>query len=153
MPWALGMLAGCGQRPLAPIFDYTLLDGTPQDSRRWLGQVTLVDFWATTCSICVAEMTHTVALRQRHQARGFELLAVAMSYDAPARVAQFAEARALAFPVIIDNTGAIARAFGDVRATPTRFLIDRRGRVARQWVGTLDVSKLDAEIEKLLAET
>jgi peroxiredoxin len=149
---ALGSLGACGQRPRAPAYSYTLLDGTRQDSTRWLGHVTLVNFWATTCSICVAEMPQSIALRQQYQPHGFELLAVAMSHDPPARVAHFAESRALPFPVIIDNMGAIARAFGDVRVTPTWFLIDRQGRIAREWAGAPDMAALRPRIEGLLAE-
>ena len=75
-----------------------------------------------------------------------------MTTSAPARVAGFAESRRLPFGVVIDNTGAIARAFGDVALTPTTFLIDRRGAIARRYVGEPDFAALQTLVERLLAE-
>ncbi len=143
---------GCGSRETAPPFDYTLLDGTRASSAGLRGKVLLMNFWATSCAVCVAEMPAIVATHQRFRARGYETLAVAMQYDAPARVAGFAESRRLPFGVVIDNTGAIARAFGDVALTPTTFLIDRRGAIARRHVGAPDFAALHAQVETLLAE-
>lgn len=145
-------LGGCGRRVQAvPDVDYTLLDGTRANTRQLRGRVLLVNFWATSCAVCVAEMPQLVDLHQRHRARGFHTLAVAMSWDAPARVAHFAEQRALPFGVVIDNTGAFARAWGDVKVTPTSFVLDRQGAVAMHWQGAPDMPRLQALIEQLLA--
>ena len=62
------------------------LDGRRVDLAALRGQVVLVNFWATSCTTCVAEMPQLMALHQRFQPRAFETLAVAMSYDPPARV-------------------------------------------------------------------
>jgi peroxiredoxin len=118
-------LVACARREPAPAFEYTLLDGTRQASTALRGQVVLVNFWATSCAVCVKEMPQFAALHQALAGRGLQTLAVAMQHDAPAMVAEFAQRRALPFGVVIDNTGAIARAFGGVRATPTTLLIDR----------------------------
>jgi peroxiredoxin len=114
------------------------------------GKVVLVNFWATSCASCVAEMPQITATHQRFKARGFETVAVAMSYDPPARVADFAESRRLPFQVVIDNTGAIAKELGDVRVTPTTLLVDRQGRVVQRIVGEPDFGALNALIESLL---
>jgi peroxiredoxin len=98
-------------------------------------------------------MPQIVATHEKFRSRGFETLAVAMSYDPPAYVARFAESRRLPFGVAIDNTGAIARSFGDVQMTPTTFLIDRQGRVVKRYLGTPDFAALQALIGELLAET
>lgn len=149
---ALAAVTGCSrQAPTpAPEVAYTLLDGSPGRLSALQGQVVLVNFWATSCGICVQEMPMLAATRQKYAARGFELLAVAMQWDAPARVAQFASARALGFPVVIDNTGAVAQAFGNVQATPTNLLLDRQGRITQRWTGALHEADLHARIERLL---
>ena len=149
---AAGLLAGCESRRAAPEFGYTLLDGRQGHTRELRGKVLLVNFWATSCVSCVKEMPELVATHQRFKPRGYETLAVAMSYDPPAYVANFAETRRLPFGVVIDNTGAIARAFNDTSITPTTFLIDKRGLIVKRYVGEPDFAALHGLVEKLLAE-
>lgn len=136
----------------APPVGYTLLDGRQGTLQSLRGKVVLVNFWATSCAVCVKEMPRLVETHHRFQARGFETLAVAMRHDPPAYVVDFATRRRLPFPVAIDNTGAIADAFGDVAATPTTYLIDRRGEIVRRYVGEPDFAELHALLERLLSE-
>lgn len=145
-------LTGCAGRDPSPQFSFTLLDGQPGSSAELRGKVVLVNFWATSCVTCVKEMPQLVATHNRFASRGYETLAVAMSYDPPAFVANFAQSRQLPFGVVIDNTGAIARGFGDVQITPTTFLLDKRGGIVKRYVGEPDFAKLNALVEKLLAE-
>ncbi len=145
-------LVGCDTRDPAPQFNYTLLDGQKGSSQALRGKVLLVNFWATSCVTCVAEMPQIIATHQKFKTRGYDTLAVAMSYDPPAYVANFAQSRALPFGVVIDNTGAIANGFGDVQLTPTTFLIDKRGQIVKRYVGAPDFAALHTLVDKLLAE-
>jgi peroxiredoxin len=138
-------------RQNAPSVAYTLLDGTASSTDALRGKVVLVNFWATSCTTCVHEMPQIVATHERFKARGFETLAVAMSYDPPAAVMRFAESRKLPFGVVIDNTGAVARSFGDVRLTPTTVLINQRGEIVKRYVGEPDFAGLNRLVEALLA--
>ena len=139
-------------REPAPAVSYTLLDGSKASSETLRGKVLLVNFWATSCTTCVAEMPQIVATHEKFKSRGYETVAVAMSYDPPAYVARFAESRKLPFGVAIDNTGAIAKSFGDVQMTPTTFLIDKQGRVVKRYLGAPDFAALQTLIGELLAE-
>jgi len=112
-----------------------------------------VNFWATSCTTCVKEMPQVVATHNKFKDRGFDTLAVAMSYDPPAFVSRFAETRGLPFGVAIDNTGTVANAFGPVQMTPTTFLINKRGEIVKRFVGEPDFAALHGLIEQLLAET
>ena len=136
----------------APQVRYTLLDGSTQASADLKGKVVLVNFWATNCATCVKEMPQMVQTYEKYRGRGLDLVAVAMNYDPPAYVASFAESRKLPFKVAIDNTGAIAQSFGDVRLTPTTYLIDKRGRIVKRYVGEPDFAALHQLVEQLLAE-
>ena len=136
----------------APSVHYTLLDGKQLNSAQLKGQVVLVNFWATSCSTCVAEMPQVMATFEKYKSRGYQTVAVAMSYDPPAYVASFAETRKLPFGVAIDNTGEIARSFGQVQLTPTSFLINKRGEIVKRYVGAPDFTALHLLVEKLLAE-
>ncbi|MDH0868376.1 TlpA disulfide reductase family protein [Mitsuaria sp. GD03876] len=154
---AVGVGAGLAYEGLkpepAPRVDYVLLDGSKHTSAQaWTGKVMLVNFWATSCTTCVKEMPNVVATHQKYKDKGFDTLAVAMSYDPPAYVANYAETRALPFGVAMDSTGEIARSFGKVQLTPTTFLINKRGEIVKRFVGEPDFAALHGTIEKLLAE-
>lgn len=137
----------------APESTFVLLDGSRQSMAGLRGKVTLVNFWATSCSTCVAEMPALVAAYDKYHAQGFDTLAVAMSYDPPSYVVNFAQTRKLPFMVAIDNTGQLARAWGDVRLTPSSFLVNKRGEVVKRFVGAPDFPALHRLIEQLLAQS
>ena len=136
----------------APESTFVLLDGSRLTSAQLNGKVTLVNFWATSCTTCVAEMPKLIATHEKYQARGYETLAVAMSYDPPSYVVNFAQTRKLPFKVAIDNTGALARGWGDVRLTPTTYLVNKRGEIVKRYVGEPDFAELHRLIEELLAQ-
>jgi peroxiredoxin len=146
-------LAGCGAREAAPASTFVLLDGSQTTTTELKGKVTLVNFWATTCVSCVKEMPALVATYNKYQPQGFETLAVAMAYDPPAWVLNFAQTRQLPFKVALDNTGEIAKAWGDVKLTPTTYLVDKQGRIVKRYVGEPDMTALHKLIEELLAQT
>ena len=137
----------------APNVAYTLLDGRQSTTSQLRGKVVLVNFWSTDCSTCVKEMPNIIATHEKYKARGYDTLAVAMSYDPPAYVINFAETRKLPFGVAIDNTGAIAKSFGQVQLTPTSVLINKHGEIVKRYVGEPDFVALHRLVEKLLAET
>ena len=149
---SLGGLAGCSSRESAPASRFLLLDGSTLDSSALQGKVTLVNFWATTCTSCVAEMPDLIRTHQRFQPRGFETVAVAMSYDPVEWVLNFSQSRQLPFKVALDRNGELARSWGDVKLTPTTFLVDKRGRIVKRYVGPPDFAALHQLIEDLLAQ-
>ena len=136
----------------APASTFVLLDGSKKSTDDLKGKVTLVNFWATSCVTCVGEMPKVIATYDKYQARGYDTLAVAMSYDPPSYVVNFVETRKLPFKVAIDNTGAVAQAWGDVKLTPTTYIVNKRGEIVKRYVGEPDFAELHKLIEKLLAE-
>ena len=152
---ALGLslfLWGCAAER-APESSFVLLDGKTVTSKQLQGKVSLINFWATSCTSCVAEMPDLISTHNKYKDRGYETVAVAMSYDPPSYVVNFAQTRKLPFMVAIDNTGVVAREWGDVKLTPTTFLVNKRGEIVKRFVGTPDFSELHQLIDKLLAET
>jgi peroxiredoxin len=142
-----------GAKPMVPNVGYTLLDGSKATTADLRGKVVLMNFWATSCTTCVHEMPQIVATHEKYKDRGYDTLAVAMSYDPPAYVVNFAQTRKLPFGVAIDNTGEIAKSFGQVQLTPTSVLINKRGEIVKRYVGEPDFAALHALVEKLLAES
>ena len=98
-------------------------------------------------------MPELIATHKQFAARGYETIAVAMSYDPPSYVVNFSQTRQLPFKVAIDNTGIVAKQWGDILLTPTTFLLNKRGEIVKRFVGTPDFAELHRLIEKLLIET
>ena len=119
--------------PAVPSFQYTTLEGQARNSGDLRGRVVLVNFWATSCGTCVAEMPELVATHKKFSSQGFETVAVAMHYDPPAYVANFAQSRQLPF-------------------TPTTYLLNKNGEIVKRFVGAPNFAKLHVLIEQLLQE-
>jgi peroxiredoxin len=135
----------------APASTFVLLNGSKIDTASFKGKVTLVNFWATSCTTCVAEMPKIIATYNKYNTKGFDTVAVAMSYDPPAYVVNYAETRKLPFKVAIDNTGAVAKAWDEVKLTPTTYIVDKQGQIVKRYVGEPNFAELHVLIEKLLA--
>ena len=160
--WTLGLvmlaalaagLQACTHAQAAPESTFVLLDGNKKTTSDFKGKVMLVNFWATSCVTCVAEMPKLISTHQKYAAQGYDTLAVAMSYDPPSYVVNYTETRQLPFKVAIDNTGEVAKAWGDVKLTPTTYLVNKRGEIVKQYIGEPDFTALHLLIEKLLAQS
>lgn len=136
-------------RNAAPDVRYTTLSGETLNQADLKGKVVLVNFWATSCPGCIEEMPHMQQMYKEYAAKGFETIAVAMSYDPPNYVKTYADKNTLPFKVVMDTDGAIAKAFGDVELTPTTFLIDRDGNIVKRYVGIMNFD----EIKQLIVQS
>ena len=146
------LYTGFIQTNAAPQVTFTSIKGEKISSADLRGRVVLVNFWATDCPTCVKEMPRLVQTYDTHRSQGFELIAVAMRHDPPNYVLNYTEKNALPFKVVLDPMGELAKAFGDVKLTPTTIVIDKRGNVVTRILSEPDFSKLDALIAQKLAE-
>jgi len=137
-------------KPTAPSVEFTSLKGEKIALDKLRGKVVLVNFWATDCPGCVTEMPQLVQTYQKYKDRGFETIAVAMSYDPPNYVVSYATNKGLPFPVSLDPQGELAKAFREVKLVPTTFIIDKDGHILQRTVGELDFSKLHVLLDKEL---
>lgn len=150
---ALGGFALLNAERAAPQVTFVSLQGKRITTDDLRGKVVLVNFWATDCVICIKEMPQITATYDKYRERGFETIAVAMKYDPPNYVLNYVEKTRLPFTVALDPLGELARAFGDVKLTPTTFIIDKRGNLAARIVGEPDFVRLHALLEEKLGET
>jgi peroxiredoxin len=132
-----------------PEVRFTLLSGESVAASDLRGKALVVNFWATYCGSCLKEMPQLVETHLKFAPRGHELIAVAVRRDQPERVAQVVAERNLPFKVAMDADGTLARDFGNVRITPSTFVIDREGRVLARYVGEPPWSELHALLERL----
>jgi peroxiredoxin len=135
----------------APDVTFTSITGEKISSKNLHGKVVMVNFWATSCTTCVHEMPQMADTYNKYKDRGLEFVAVAMSYDPPNYVLNFAETRKLPFKVALDVQGDLAKAFGDVKLTPTTVVIDKAGNVIKRYVGEPEFAQLHQLLDAALA--
>ncbi len=134
----------------APNVTFTTIQGKEISMASLKGKVVLVNFWATDCSVCVGEMPDLVNTYNAYKHRGFEIIAVAMPYDPPAQVLNYATQKALPFPVMHDGFGQMIIQFGGVPATPTAYIFNKQGKQIQYTTGRLDFEKLNQLLEREL---
>jgi thiol-disulfide isomerase/thioredoxin len=100
-------------------------DGAPFSLSQLRGKVVLVNFWATWCEPCLAEMPSLQSLRNLLGSERFEVLGVNYQ-EGPARIEAFTRTSGVTFPLVRDTDGSVARAWG-ARVFPSSFIVDRDG--------------------------
>ena len=135
----------------APDVTFHAIDGEKISSNSLRGKVVMVNFWATSCTTCVAEMPEMVETYNKYKAQGLEFVAVAMQYDRADYVLNFAQTRQLPFKVALDVKGEAAEAYGDVAMTPTTFVLDKQGKILKRYVGKPEFAELHKLLETAIA--
>ncbi len=133
----------------APEITFTLIDGKKLSLKSLQDKAVLVFFWATTCKICIAKIPEMNFLYKQLKPEGLEMIAVAMPYDPPTRVVEFAKKLNMPYPVALDFEANIVRAFGDIRLVPTTLLIDPKRNIVWRKQGKLDIAQLEIKIRSL----
>jgi len=128
------------------------IDGKELRLANYRGRPLLVTFWATTCAGCIREIPHLIELYRELAPQGLEIIGIAMDYDPPNLVLAMRDARRIPYPIALDIHAEAARAFGDVRLTPTSFLIAPDGRIVYWKSGELDLDKLRHDIIGMLPQ-
>ena len=146
----VGVYLGSGATA-APASTFVLLDGSQKSTADLKGKVTLVNFWATSCATCVKEMPQMIDTYKQFKDKGLDFVAVAMNYDPPMYVANYAKTRELPFKVAMDSDGSAAKAFGDVQLTPTTFVVDKNGKILKRYVGEPEWDALHKLLDGALA--
>lgn len=135
----------------APNVAFTDLTGKKVTMSDLRGKVVMVNFWATSCVTCIKEMPAFIETYNKYNEKGLDFIAVAMSYDPPNYVLNYAKTRQLPFRVTLDTQGELAKAFGDVQLTPTTFVIDKRGNIIKRYIGEPELAELYKLLEDALA--
>ncbi len=134
----------------APDFMAALVDGRNFHLAAQRGKVVFINFWATWCLPCRAEMPMMETLWRRHRTRSFVMLAVSTD-SAPSAVPPFIALQGFTFPVTLDAGQELARAYG-LRGLPMSVIVDPAGNVAGLAIGPRDWDSpvADALIEGLM---
>ena len=138
------------RQQLAPNVIFTTIEGKKISMASLKGKVVLVNFWASDCRACVTEMPALASTYHLYKDKGFEIIAVAMPYDPPAQVLNYATQKKLPFPVMDDGFGEMTAKFGDVSVTPTTYIYNQEGELIQYTNGALNFKKLQQLLDKEL---
>lgn len=123
------------------------VDGVAISSADWRGKVVIVNFWATWCPPCRAEIPDLIALQNKYRDQ-LLIIGISDDEDPPEMVKKWAAAHNINYPIVM-NTPELRKAFAGVTALPTSFIVDRQSRIAMRHVGMLTAAITEAETRSL----
>jgi peroxiredoxin len=146
-----GDLKSEGRRKPAPNFSLKDADGNAVNLTDYRGKVVLVNFWATWCGPCEAEIPWFIEFEKKYKDQGFAVLGVSMDDDGWKSVRPYVASHKINYRVMIGSE-VVSQQFGQIESLPTSFVLDREGRIASNHIGLVDKVDYQNEIVKLLQD-
>jgi cytochrome c biogenesis protein CcmG/thiol:disulfide interchange protein DsbE len=140
--------AGPSPNGSAPDFTRADLSGKPIHLGDYRGKVVLLNFWATWCAPCLAEIPTFVHWQEQYGASGLQVLGVSMDDDAKP-VKRFLQKQALAYPVVMGDVP-LGQLYGGVLGLPLTYLIDLQGQIVGRYQGETNLTAIESQIKALL---
>lgn len=166
---ALVLASGCGKRgpgehgtttgqggtpgavgTAAPPYALADLEGKVVKNTDFLGKVVILDFWATWCGPCKAEIPDFIALQDKYKGRGLEIVGLSVDDGGASDVKPFADEHKINYTMLLANAET-ARAYGGISGIPTTFIVDKQGKIVKKFLGQTDPEVFEAAIQPLLA--
>lgn len=137
------------QKIKAPDFTLKTLDGKTLQLSKMKGKYVLVNFWATWCGPCRAEIPDFMEVYDAYNKKGFEIVGIALDQEGWEVVKPYMEKMKINYPIVLGD-GPLTVAYGGVEAIPTTFLVDKEGYIIGKRIGLLQKSILENSLKKLL---
>lgn len=134
----------------APELNLTTLGGEPVALSDYLGNVVLVNLWATWCPPCREEMPTLQTFYEKYKSEGFVLIAIDQGETLP-QVNPFVLEFKLTFPIWLDHSSEAGRAF-ETMNLPSSYVIDRNGQVRLMWIGGISKKNLEKYVPDVIKE-
>jgi len=122
-----------------------------QPLAQWKGKILVVNFWATWCPPCIAEIPEFIKFQKKYEKQGVQFVGIAI--DQRSKVQTFATEVGMNYPVLLGDLAGIdlARRLGDQQGgLPFSVIVDRKGNVVTTQLGTLSTEKLEGIIKPIL---
>ena len=133
----------------APDWQLRNLEGQPVKLSDFKGRVVVLNFWATWCPPCRAEIPDLVSLQKQYATQGLVVVGISMDKGGPARVAAVASELEINYPVVMGNAE-VSAAYGGIRGLPTTFIVDRKGNLVGGLEGETNRGELEGKIKPAL---
>jgi peroxiredoxin len=146
---APGTAAGPSGLRIAPPFSLPDTNGNIYSSAQLAGKPTVINFFATWCPPCKAEIPGFVEVYNKHRSEGFELIGISLDTETRKNLAGFLMSNNIGYKVLFGDL-ATARAYGGVSSIPTTFFVGKDGKIRNVHVGYMDKDAFDKEVRKLL---
>lgn len=133
----------------APNFSLKTADGKTIELKKLQGKVVIVNFWATWCGPCKAEIPGFLDVYKQYKSKGLEIVGISLDQDGWKPVKPFMERYKITYPVVVGD-GELADAYGGIEAIPTTFVVDKKGNIVTHHLGYLDKQAFEKLIKGLL---
>ncbi|WP_168188844.1 peroxiredoxin family protein [Thermoflavimicrobium daqui] len=134
----------------APKFNLVTLEGKSVKLSDYRGKKVILNFWATWCPPCQAEMPHMQKFYEKNKENGVEILAVNLtSMDkGTAAIRKFVKDYRLTFPILLDKDGAVGSQYQAI-SIPTSYILDANGVVVKKILGPMDENMLESLVKNI----
>jgi peroxiredoxin len=141
--------AQSSKRQKAPNFSLSSQNGKVIELAKLKGKIVLVNFWATWCPPCRAEIPDFIDVYSTYKSKGLEIVGIALDEEGWSKVSPFIKEAKINYPIVLGSRG-ITQAYGGIDGIPTTFIVDRDGYIVGQQVGMLTKSALVTILKKYL---
>lgn len=146
---AIGAMAMASEPRKAPPLAGSTANGASVDLASLKGKVVVVNFWATWCGPCRAEIPDFISVYGEYKSKGLEIVGVSLDEGGWSDVTPYVQRSKINYPIILGDRR-VARVWGGIQAIPTTFIIDKQGNIAASHVGLMSKAQLLEKIKPLL---
>ena len=136
---------------LAPDFTLKLTDGKDIKLSDHKGKIIIIDFWATWCPPCRRGIPDLVEIQKKYQ-KDVLIIGISLDNETKSDVVPFIKQYGINYPVVY-GTMEVIKAYGNIQAIPTSFVVDQAGQIVDQHIGLVDKSAYINKIAELLKKS
>lgn len=133
----------------APDFKLKNIEGKTVELSKLKGKTVVLNFWATWCGPCRAEIPGFIQVYDKYKSRGLEIVGISLDEGGWGDVKPFVKKYAIPYPVVLGNN-TVAEQYGNIEAIPTTFIIDKDGLVVDRHIGYLKMEDFENKIKGYL---